>query len=96
MKTSGIKQLIEFFVKTYDVEKEMKNLEDEIEKYGGCLFYYPKINLNPKEEQYEREYLGWWPDSESNEKVEKCSLPPKGWRCTREPGHEGPCAAWLE
>lgn len=22
-----------------------------------------------------------------------CSIPPKGWRCTRKPGHEGPCAA---
>lgn len=23
-----------------------------------------------------------------------CVLPPKGWACTREPGHDGPCAAW--
>jgi hypothetical protein len=23
-----------------------------------------------------------------------CSRPPAGWRCTRESGHEGPCAAW--
>lgn len=23
-----------------------------------------------------------------------CTLPPAGWYCTREPGHEGPCAAW--
>lgn len=22
-----------------------------------------------------------------------CMMPPKGWVCTREPGHEGPCAA---
>jgi len=22
-----------------------------------------------------------------------CKLPPAGWRCSREPGHEGPCAA---
>lgn len=22
-----------------------------------------------------------------------CTVPPKGWRCTRRPGHEGPCAA---
>lgn len=22
-----------------------------------------------------------------------CTLPPPGWRCTREPGHDGPCAA---
>lgn len=23
-----------------------------------------------------------------------CEYPPPGWFCTREPGHEGPCAAW--
>jgi hypothetical protein len=23
----------------------------------------------------------------------KCSVPPSGWRCTRAPGHDGPCAA---
>ncbi len=23
----------------------------------------------------------------------KCHTPPKGWECTRQPGHEGPCAA---
>lgn len=22
-----------------------------------------------------------------------CNIPPEGWRCTRESGHEGPCAA---
>lgn len=22
-----------------------------------------------------------------------CDIPPSGWRCTRAPGHEGPCAA---
>ena len=22
-----------------------------------------------------------------------CQVPPKGWRCTRQAGHEGPCAA---
>jgi hypothetical protein len=22
-----------------------------------------------------------------------CTKPPKGWACTRTPGHEGPCAA---
>jgi hypothetical protein len=22
-----------------------------------------------------------------------CTIPPTGWRCTRAPGHEGPCAA---
>lgn len=26
-------------------------------------------------------------------KVEKCKLAPKGWKCTREKGHDGPCAA---
>lgn len=24
---------------------------------------------------------------------EHCRVPPQGWRCTREPGHDGPCAA---
>jgi hypothetical protein len=23
-----------------------------------------------------------------------CKLAPDGWRCSREAGHEGPCAAW--
>jgi hypothetical protein len=23
----------------------------------------------------------------------RCEVPPEGWRCTREPGHDGPCAA---
>ena len=23
-----------------------------------------------------------------------CDVAPTGWLCTREPGHEGPCAAW--
>lgn len=23
--------------------------------------------------------------------TQKCDLPPVGWYCTREPGHEGPC-----
>lgn len=23
-----------------------------------------------------------------------CDKPPEGWYCTRERGHEGPCAAW--
>lgn len=23
----------------------------------------------------------------------KCKVPPAGWRCTREAGHDGPCAA---
>lgn len=22
-----------------------------------------------------------------------CTLPPKGWHCTRDAGHDGPCAA---
>lgn len=25
--------------------------------------------------------------------IEQCKVPPAGWRCTREAGHEGPCAA---
>lgn len=24
----------------------------------------------------------------------QCKVPPAGWLCTREEGHEGPCAAW--
>lgn len=24
----------------------------------------------------------------------KCNLAPKGWSCSREASHEGPCAAW--
>ena len=24
---------------------------------------------------------------------EECNLPPRGWRCTRPAGHDGPCAA---
>lgn len=27
------------------------------------------------------------------EKLMKCDVPPHGWECTRERGHEGPCAA---
>jgi hypothetical protein len=23
-----------------------------------------------------------------------CEIPPTGWYCTRQPGHDGPCAAW--
>jgi hypothetical protein len=26
-------------------------------------------------------------------KVAECERPPEGWRCTRTPGHDGPCAA---
>ena len=26
----------------------------------------------------------------------KCNIPPPGWVCSREPGHEGPCAARRE
>ena len=25
--------------------------------------------------------------------MDDCQLPPPGWRCTRAPGHSGPCAA---
>lgn len=28
-----------------------------------------------------------------NETNNKCTLPPKGWKCTRKVGHDGPCAA---
>jgi hypothetical protein len=26
---------------------------------------------------------------------EDCKLPPQGWYCTRQAGHDGPCAAYL-
>lgn len=26
--------------------------------------------------------------------MSECRLPPSGWYCIREPGHEGPCAAY--
>lgn len=29
-----------------------------------------------------------------NELPAQCQRPPFGWFCSREPGHEGPCAAW--
>lgn len=25
--------------------------------------------------------------------MDQCDIPPPGWRCTRKPGHNGPCAA---
>ena len=25
--------------------------------------------------------------------INKCTMPPKGWHCTRKAGHDGPCAA---
>ena len=25
--------------------------------------------------------------------IQWCDRPPKGWRCSRMPGHDGPCAA---
>jgi hypothetical protein len=28
-----------------------------------------------------------------SDRPDECPLPPEGWRCTRPPGHEGPCAA---
>lgn len=24
----------------------------------------------------------------------RCKVPPNGWLCSRQPGHEGPCAAY--
>lgn len=26
--------------------------------------------------------------------AQECEMPPKGWLCTREKGHDGPCAAY--
>lgn len=33
---------------------------------------------------------------EKHKAAGQCPLPPKGWRCTRSSGHEGPCAATPE
>lgn len=48
---------------------------------------------------------GWrigkaWLAKQARERAEReqprrpCDVPPPGWRCTRERGHDGPCAAW--
>lgn len=29
----------------------------------------------------------------TSKETDECAVPPAGWRCTREAGHEGPCAA---
>lgn len=31
--------------------------------------------------------------AEESDGFPPCMIPPLGWVCTREPGHEGPCAA---
>jgi hypothetical protein len=33
---------------------------------------------------------------ESSRYVNQCEVPPEGWYCTREAGHDGPCAAMPE
>jgi hypothetical protein len=30
---------------------------------------------------------------EMKEQRGECTIPPIGWKCTRDPGHDGPCAA---
>ena len=32
-------------------------------------------------------------DLEALRRRDGCRVPPAGWECTREPGHDGPCAA---
>ena len=32
-------------------------------------------------------------DSAMNILNDKCQIPPQGWECTRNAGHEGPCAS---
>ena len=32
-------------------------------------------------------------DAEAAPEPESCTVPPEGWYCTRQKGHEGPCAA---
>lgn len=36
---------------------------------------------------------GMWGEGGAGPGMVYCDLPPDGWRCTRERGHEGPCAA---
>lgn len=31
---------------------------------------------------------------EEDPEPQPCTVPPRGWRCTRGAGHDGPCAAW--
>lgn len=33
-------------------------------------------------------------DGIPDESKSSCAIPPEGWYCTREAGHDGPCAAW--
>ena len=41
---------------------------------------------------YAREaFIAGYAAAEADAKV--CQVPPPGWRCTREAGHDGPCAA---
>lgn len=36
---------------------------------------------------------GWWLCANQPPMPTVCQRPPKGWHCTRSPGHSGPCAA---
>ena len=33
------------------------------------------------------------PTTDPSKEEQRCERPPAGWQCTRDPGHDGPCAA---
>jgi hypothetical protein len=37
--------------------------------------------------------MEWMEQLENDFETELCHRPPPGWWCSRDPGHEGPCAA---
>ncbi len=56
--------------------------------------------LEMKEDPFKKEWRLIYPDgspveTDNNGMIlpRRCILPPDGWRCTRKPGHDGPCAA---
>lgn len=70
-----------------------KEIVEEIMDVELCLFFIKRmLNLYTKEEGI---VLGSKIEKLRNQlgKHEKCTNPPHGWVCSRERGHEGPCAA---
>lgn len=72
------------------------------EKLLGNNNCYPKPEAAPAEAIQERDVFIHEPDCPCYEEQHsqdcancecQCTRPPKGWRCTREVGHAGPCAA---
>lgn len=39
------------------------------------------------------EFLRFTAEEVQKRKAKRCTIPPRGWKCTREPEHDGPCAA---